>query len=264
MLTITEWAKLNPTPLASGVVQIFAENNPVLALLPFMNIAGNAYTYNREAALPGIAFRGFNEGYAESTGIVNPLTEKLTIIGGDSDYDVAQIAMGTGNNDTRAVHDSMKAKALTLEWLKTFFHGNTNDNAKAFDGLDVRVTGDQVISAGANGGVLTFAMLDELTDAVSGPTSAIFMNKRLIRSYRAMLRTAGGNTAETIMIENFGRPAITHNGVPLLPIEEGADGNDILPFTETQGTASNTSSLYAVRFGPDALQGIQTAPCERP
>lgn len=260
MLTITEWAKLNPTPLASGVVQIFAENNPVLALLPFMNIAGNAYTYNRETTLPGIAFRGFNEGYVESTGVVNPLTEKLTIIGGDSDYDVAQIAMGVGTNDTRAIHDSMKAKALTLEWLKTFFHGNTNDNAKAFDGLNVRVTGSQVLSAGANGNALTFDMLDELTDAVSGPTSAIFMNKALIRQYRTMLRTAGGNTAETIMVENFGRPAITHNGVPLLPIEEGADGNDILPVNETQGTSTATTSVYAVRFGPDALQGIQTAP----
>ena len=37
MLTITEWQKLNPTPLASGVVEIFARENPVLANLPFMN-----------------------------------------------------------------------------------------------------------------------------------------------------------------------------------------------------------------------------------
>lgn len=262
MLTITEWTKLNPTPLASGVVQIFAENNPVLALMPFANVAGNSYRYNREEALPGIAFRDFNEGYVESTGIVNPLTEKLTIIGGDSDYDVAQIKMGVGTNDTRAVHDSMKAKALSLEWLKTFFHGNTNDNAKAFDGLNVRVTGDQVLSAGTNGNTLSFAMLDELTDAVSGGTSAVFLNKRLIRDYRALLRAAPGNAAETIMVPNFGQPAITYNGVPLLPIEEGADGNPILPFNETQGSATTTSSIYAVRFGPDALSGIQTGPVD--
>ena len=62
MLTITEWAKLNPNPLTSGIVEIFVAENPILAALPFINIAGNAYTYNRETSLPGVAFRGFNEG----------------------------------------------------------------------------------------------------------------------------------------------------------------------------------------------------------
>lgn len=262
MLTITEWAKLNPTPLTSGVVQIFAESNPVLALMPFTNIAGNSYRYNREEALPGIAFRDFNEGYTESTGVVNPHTEKLTIIGGDSDYDVAQIKMGVGTNDTRAVHDAMKAKALAREWLRTFFHGDTNDNAKAFDGLNVRVAGDQVLPAGTNGATLTFEMLDELCDAVSGGPSAIFLRKSLIRTYRAMLRAAGGTTPESVMIPNFGQPAMTHNGVPLLPVEEDSLGNEILPANEVQGTANDTSSLYAVRFGPDALSGIQTGPVD--
>ncbi|MGW5841108.1 major capsid protein [Methylorubrum extorquens] len=262
MLTITEWAKLNPTPLASGVVQIFAESNPVLALMPFSNVAGNSYRYNREEALPGIAFRDFNEGYAESTGVVNPHTEKLTIIGGDSDYDVAQIKMGVGTNDTRAVHDAMKAKALAREWLKTFFDGDTNDNAKAFDGLKVRITGDQVLTAGANGASITFDMLDELCDAVSGGPSALFLRKSLIRQYRTLLRTSGGTTPESIMIPNFGQPAITHNGVPLLPVEEDSLGNEILPANEAQGTANDTTSIYAVKFGPDMLSGIQTGPVD--
>lgn len=135
-LTINEWAKLNPDPLTSGVVEIFARENPVLAALPFQNIAGNAYKYNQEQTLPGVAFRDFNEGYTESTGVINPLTETLRIIGGDSDFDVAQIAMGTGDNDTRAVHDAMKSKALTLAWLSTFFHGDNSANAKEFDGLE--------------------------------------------------------------------------------------------------------------------------------
>jgi hypothetical protein len=262
MLTIVEWAKLNPTPLASGVVEIFAAENPVLAMLPFINIAGNAYRYNVETALPGIAFRDFNEGYVESTGVVNPLTEKLTIVGGDSDFDVAQIAMGTGDNNTRAVHDAMKAKSLTLEWLRTFFHGDTADNAKAFDGLRKRLTGDQVLVAGANGNAITLAMLDELCDAVTGTPSAIFAPKAVIRQYRALLRASGGTTPEHVMVPNFGRSVISHNGVPLMPIEEDTLGNEILKADETQGTSNNTASLYAVKFGPDALHGIQTQPME--
>ena len=75
----------------------------MLAALPFINTAGSAYRYNREETLPGVAFRGFNEGYVESTGVINPEVESLTILGGDSDFDVAQIAMQTGSADTRAV-----------------------------------------------------------------------------------------------------------------------------------------------------------------
>ena len=262
MLTISEWAKLNPTPLASGVVQIFAESNPVLALMPFTNVAGNSYRYNVEAALPGIAFRDFNEGYVESTGVVNPLTEKLTIIGGDSDFDVAQIKMGTGSNDTRAIHDAMKAKALSLEWLRTFFTGDTAVSPKAFDGLNKRLTGDQVLTAGTNGGTITFEALDELCDAVSGGPTAIFARKSVIRAYRSIARGMGGNTAETVMVPNFGQPAVTFNGIPILPIEEDSLGGEIIPGDETQGANNKTTSVYAVRFGPDALSGIQTGPID--
>ncbi len=260
MLSITEWAKLNPDPLTSGVVEIFARENPILALLPFAQIAGNSYTYNQETALPGIAFRGFNEGYEESTGVVNPATETLTIVGGDSDFDVAQIAMQTGNNDTRAIHDALKSKALTLEWLRTFFYGDTATNPKAFDGIQKRLTGEQVLSAGANGSALTLSALDELCDAVSGQPSALLMRKGTIRAYRAALRAAGGTTPESMMIENFGRPVIAHNGVPIFPIEEDATGQEILRGDETQGTNDATCSVYAVKFGLDAMHGIQTAP----
>jgi len=257
MLTITEWAKLNPTPLQSGVVEIFAAENPVLAALPFQNIAGNAFTYNVESALPGIAFRGFNEAYAESTGIINPVTESLTIIGGDSDFDVAQIAMGTGDNDTRAVHDAMKAKALTLAWLKTFFDGDTATNAKEFDGLNKRLTGDQVIPAGANGAPLDLDLLDKLVDAVRGTPSVLLMNKAM---RRAVIKLARGSSVLSVGPDLFGREVTSYSGVPLAVVEEDATGSDILGFDEAQGTDNATASIYAVKFGPDALHGIQTAP----
>jgi len=259
MLTIIEWLKLNPTPLASGVVEIFARENPVLANLPFINVQGNAYKYNIEQTLPGIAFRGFNEGYTESTGVVNPLTESLTIIGGDSDFDVAQIKMGTGDNDTRAVYDAMKAKALTLSWLQTFFTGNATINPKEFDGLNNRLTGGQVIEAGTNGAVLTMDMLDALVDAIQGTPSLLLMNKV---AKRAIVKLGRASGVVGVSRDYFGREVETYSGVPIGVIEDGADGNPILPFTETQGTSNVTSSIYAVKFGPDALHGIQTEPMD--
>ncbi len=257
MLLISEWQKLNPTPLASGVVEIFARENPVLANMPFINIKGNAYKYNRELTLSNADFRGFNDGYIQNSGTVDPLTEALSIIGGDNDFDVAQIKMGTGDNDTRAVHDSMKAKALTLNWLKTFFNGDTSINVNAFNGLNKRLSGGQVISAGTNGGTLTMDMLDELVDAIQGTPSLLLMNKACRRKIVKLGRASG---VVSVSRDYFGREVETYSGVPIGLIEDGADGNPILPFTETQGTANNTASIYAVKFGPDAMHGIQTEP----
>lgn len=259
MLTISEWAKLNPTPLTSGVVEIFAAENPVLAALPFINTAGSAYKYNIETTLPGVAFRGFNEAYTESTGVINPLVESLTILGGDSDFDVAQIAMGTGDNDTRAVHDVMKAKAATLTWLRTFFDGDSSTNPKEFDGINRRLSGNQVLSAGTNGGLVTFDLLDQLVDSVRGTPSLLLMNKTVRRQVRAMCRSLG---ALTITTDQLGRELEGYAGVPFGLVEEDETGAEILGFDETQGTSAITSSIYAVRFGADTFHGIQTKPID--
>lgn len=257
MLTPLEWSKLNPDPLTSGVVEIFASENPVIANLPFINLAGSAYRYNIEQTLPGVAFRGFNEGYVESTGVINPTTEALTILGGDSDFDVAQIAMQTGDNDTRAVHDGMKAKAAALTHLRTFFDGDTTVNTKEFDGLNRRLTGNQVLTAGVNGGAVTFQMLDELIDSVRGTPTILLCNKTIRRSIRAMARNLG---ALTIHTDQLGRELESYAGVPFGLIEEDETGAEILGFDEVQGTANNTTSIYACRFGADTMHGIQTAP----
>ena len=124
MLTQTEWAKLNPDPLQSGVVEIFASTNPVMQYMPYQNIAGAAYVYNREQMLPGIAFRGIGESYTASTGIINQLSDPLKIVGGDLDVDTALVAWGVGPNDTRAIHDGMKVKGTA--------HATDNDNGPNF------------------------------------------------------------------------------------------------------------------------------------
>ncbi|MDQ0250813.1 hypothetical protein J2W22_002877 [Sphingomonas kyeonggiensis] len=257
MLTQTEWAKLNPDPLQSGVVEIFATTNPIMQYMPFQNIAGAAYVYNREQALPGIAFRGINESYDESTGVINQLADPLKILGGDLDVDAALIAWSTGANDTRAVQDAMKVKALSLSHLKTVFDGDSAANPKEFDGLNARLTGAQVLGAGTNGGVLTLNMLDDLVDAVSGSPSILLMNKKTRQVIRQLARSV---QALTIAKDDLGREIDLYYGVPFGIVEDDAQGNAILGFDEAQGTANNTASIYAIRFGPDGMFGAQTAP----
>lgn len=261
MLTMLEAAKLMTNPLAQGVVEVFAATNPVLERLPFIDIQGNAYRYNREGTLPGIAFRGLNEGYSESTGVLNPQVETLTICGGDSDYDRALVAMGAGSNDIRAAHDAMKAKALALTWLKTFFDGDSSSEPREFDGINRRLTGAQVLDAGAGGAALTLDMLDRLIDAVQGTPTALLMNKTCRRKVSALVR-ASGAAIETVN-DAFGRQLQAYAGVPIAVVEDDAEGNPILGFDEDDGAGNaDTASIYAVKFALDGLHGIQTAPMD--
>ena len=72
----------------------------------------NAYAYNAEATLPGVEFRAVNAGYTESTGTVNQATEKLVILGGDSDVDTFIQRTRSNLNDQRALQDQLKVKVL--------------------------------------------------------------------------------------------------------------------------------------------------------
>jgi hypothetical protein len=134
-LTLVEAAKLSQDTLQRGVIETFARTSSVLELLPFMDIAGNAYAYNVEGALPGIGFRDVNEGYTESTGVINPASERLYIAGGDVDVDRFIIQTRSNINDVRAIHTEMKAKALALAITNQFFNGDQAVDPKGFDGL---------------------------------------------------------------------------------------------------------------------------------
>jgi hypothetical protein len=51
----------------------------------------------------------------------------------------------------------------------------------------------------------------------------------------------------------------TYNGIPMIDIGNKGDGTMIIPQTETQGTAVDASSIYAVRFGESEADQAVTA-----
>jgi hypothetical protein len=246
--------------LKKGVIEIFPRSSAVLERLPFFNVDGMAYKYNLEQTLPGIGFRGINESYTESTGVVNPQVEQLFIGGGFSNVDRALIKTQGKGNDIRATHDAMKAKAFALDYTRKFFKGDNTDDPKVFDGLENRLTGSQLLDMGnsAGGDTLTLAMLDELIDAVTGSPDVLFMNKTLRRKVNALMRAAG--QANETVTDSFGRQINAYAGIPIGIIEEDKDGAEILGFDEPDldtGTLT-TASIYAVRFGAgEYVSGLQ-------
>jgi hypothetical protein len=260
-LTLVEAAKLNSGDVVrSSIIEMFARSSDILRVLPFQGIAGNALKYNREDILPGVGFRGVNEAYTESTGVLNPITETLAIAGGDLDVDRYLIqTMGAG---TRASQEGMKVKALSLAWTKTFLKGDSGTEPREFDGLQARIPSGsaQLIDAGATSGgdALSLAKLDEMIDAVDGPTHLV-MNKTMRRllSVAARTTTVGGDIQYSV--DEFGRQITTYAGLPILIADVDNANAAILPFTEANpgGGSAASTSIYAMSVGDAMLSGIE-------
>jgi hypothetical protein len=256
-LTLVEAAKLSQDPIRSAIIELYARSSDVLRTLPFMEIQGSAYKYNREETLPGIGFRGVNEAYSESTGILNPITEPLVIAGGDLDVD--KFIIDTNGADQRGIHEGMKVKALALKWTETFIKGDQTSEPREFDGLQVRCTGNQVINNGTTSGgdALSLAKLDELIDAVDDPMFLI-MNKTMKRRLTQASRTYTVGGFVMFTQDEFGKRLTNYNDLPILIADEDNEGNQILPFTEAAYTGNSvTTSIYCVSFGDGKLMGLQ-------
>ncbi len=256
-VTLIEAAKLSNNALQAGVIKTFVNSSNVLDRIPLLDIQGNAYAYNVEGTLPGVAFRSVNEAYVESTGTFNQRTESLVILGGDADVDRFIVQTRGNLNDQRAVQTEMKVRSASMTYQNYFINGDVTVDTKGFDGLKKRLTGTQVIDHGVNGapvvgngGTDTFAFfdaLDSLAGAVAGGPDAFYANRQIIARILSAGRRIGG--AEFVREDTTGKRVVTWNGVPVLDIGTTSNGTQIITQTETQGTATTASSIYAVRFG---------------
>lgn len=251
---------LSNNQLVSGVIDEIIDRDDLFAVMPFVKTDGKAYVYNREATLGGADWLDPNDPVNESAATFTEVVAKLRILAGDVDIDkFLQQTMGDTNSQM-AIQIAKKAKTVAREFHKALAVGNATANPKQFDGLPALVAqaqasaaavgGSQIVSAGANGNALTLTMLDELCDAVPNGADVIVMRRGTIRAFRALLRATYGTDAVMQQLENFGRPMLTHNGIPVIM-------NEFLAPNEVAGSNSNTTSVYALRLNElDGLHGL--------
>lgn len=255
-LNLVEAAKLaanNGETKKAAIIEIFASESDLLRTMPMLSIQGNSYAYNVEAALPGIAFRGINGSFTESTGVINPQTEALKIAGGDLDVDTALVkTMGAA---VRGYHEAAKARALAREISYILIEGAAATTPTEFDGLKARVptTGSQAVENDGAADALSMRKLDEAIDKCDNPTHLI-MNKAMLRNIKSFFRT-GTNNIE-MMEDEFGRPITSYAGLPILVADRSGD-RAALGFTETSKT-----SIFVVNMGVNTFHGIQNGGIE--
>lgn len=256
-LLIDEAKKLSNNQLEIGVVEEIIDKEDLFSVLPFMGIDGKAYVYNREKTLSEGDFLDPSENVNEGAATFEEIVTKLRILIGDVDVDKFMQGTLSDHNNQKAIQIAQKAKGLARKFKRTLVVGNATSSPKEFDGLgeiaEAITAGDasRTVVAGANGAALNLSLLDKLLDAVPNGADALFMPSSVIRAFRALMRTTGGGTsAAEVMMPAFGRPMLTHNGVPILI-------NDFIPLNETTGTSDVTTSVYALRLNEyDGLHGL--------
>lgn len=259
MLTLHEASKLVDGDLKrQAIIEMFAGSTDLMAALPLMDIPGNSYSYAQEAKLPSVGFRGYNQGYDASIGVINPQSETLRIAGGELDVDTALVK--THGSGVRTRQEAMQVKAMGAKITAAFINGDSNDGV-SFDGLRARVNGYQLLAADeaapAANGPLSLATLDEAIDRVDNPTH-IIMSKRMrnLLSQAAKDKDVGGDLEWSK--DDFGRRVGFYNDLPILVTEDDEAGEKIIDFNEA-GPAGGAvcQSIYVVSLGDGKIVGLQ-------
>lgn len=248
-LTILEASKSESDPRRLAVIAELAEGE-LMRTVPFLSVDGPGVDYGVEAELPSVGFRGFNEAYSDSYGVINPEYERLKIFGGDIDVDLARIRM----NGPQAKLDQiqMKVRAMRMTYEDYFINGDESVEPRAFDGLKKRLNAgsSQVVNVG---GALSLAALDELIDAVEGDDKVLIMNKKVRRRLSAAARTTSIGGFIQYELDEFGKRVTMYNEARIIVTDKNNQNEDIQPFTES----GSTTSIYCVSFGDLRTTALQ-------
>lgn len=253
-VTLFEAAKWGDDLLKKGVVDTIIRESPILEVLPFITIQGNALKHMVEETLPSVAFRDVNETYTRNFGTDSEVYWGVAILGGEVFVDNYIVRTRGNLGDVKARQYQKKAKANAMTFDKYFFDGT--GTAKDFKGVNALIDeghGQSLINA-SGGGALTLAKMDEAHDLLrTGSADAIYLNRTVRRKITTLARTTHtGISLIDVGDDTFGRQVMTWNGIPLRIVGDDVDGNLILDFDEDPGDAtSDCASLYFVRFGAD-------------
>ena len=251
-LTKVEAAKLTQDLMLRGVIDTIVRDSPLFQILPFLDVVGTAVTYNREATNPAAAFYDVGDSWTEATPTFTQVTAALKIMGGDADIDRFLQQTYADPNDLEVEIIKKRAKSVAHLYGDAFYNGDSAVNSKSFDGLTKVLNNTaQEVSLGTNGGALTLDQLDSAIDLLQGGRpDALLMSKRSRRKLSS-LRRASGSILETT-VDAFGRHVVMYDGIPVLADDNVSDA-------QTQGTATQCSSIYAVRFGMEGVMGLQNS-----
>lgn len=267
-ITLAEAQKNVQDDLQVGVIDEFRKSSYILDNLTFDDAVsptgGGAtltYGYTRLTTQPTAGFRSVNEEYTTHTVEKKRYTVDLKVFGGAFEVDRIIAGMGGIVNEVQ-LQIEQKVKAAKALFNDTFINGDSATNAKAFDGLDVALTGtdtefvlpttlDMSTAAKIRENYIDFMFyLDKFLKKLDGTPSFIGGNTDFISVIQLCAKLAG---KEQTTKDDWGRQVNTYNNIPLIDFGAKPGSNDDVVGTNS---TSGVSSLYFGRLGLDGLHGV--------
>ena len=90
-LTLAESAKLSTDMILAGVIETVIKEEHILDQLPFVEVVGNSFVYNRLNTEPTVSFLDVGDTWTEDTPDFTQLSVQLKILGGDADVDLVAL-----------------------------------------------------------------------------------------------------------------------------------------------------------------------------
>lgn len=255
-LLLSEASKLSRDDFQRGVVEEIVTEDALYSLLPFVRTENRVYSYTREGVNAEGAWVEAYEELEESASTFVEVDTRIKALIGQVDMDNLTVISESNINDQVALQIAAKAKGMSRQFRAALINGDVTANKKQFDGIKNLIVPSQTLDA--KGSAVTLAMLDELKDKVPLGADFFMMRRGTWRAIKSLLRAMGGNTAEHIMLPNFGQPVPVYDGIPVLFSEFiGVDaGTPADPDNGTEATP-DTTSIYAIRANEvDGVHGL--------
>lgn len=236
------------------------------------------YGYTRLLTERGAGFRRVNTEYVTQTATRERKQVDLVPLGGTFEVDRVLARSGPAATGEVSFQLSQLIKSTVQKFADEFVNGTSGapdsfDTATpGFDGIDKIVTGSITEKVGvspwygwgtavANTSSRDQAesALDELTEwlmTMDGTPSVILGNYQGIARLQALARRA---TVLNRLEDAFGQEVVTFRGIPMMNLgEKPASSADIVRTSAPAAGVKGYGTLYAVRFGLDAVHGVTT------
>lgn len=272
--TLADFSAQATQPLKKAVIETWRKESFLMDKLQFETTGTLSVEFVRTKTLPTITARNIGEAMTESKGVLEPMSESVSVLSAYIDVPREYAAASNTLGNIRAEQTKMFSKALAYKFNDMFINGAPGNNPKELTGLWYRLVNDFSSAQSINGGLdvspdsatLTadsgklIDLLNELNYAIDGHMADMFLcNKALYLRLLAAIRIAG---LWATTKDSFGREMPTFNGIPIIDIGNAGDQTTpIISNTENANglvlTNSTKTSIYAVKMGEGYLKGFQ-------
>lgn len=294
-MTLIEELALEQPKLRAGIIQTLVEQVNLLDRIPLETTGALQQPVVYLSGVPTVSLRFINEAVTDQKAQWAQLVESLSVIDTDIDIDPVLLAVKNQVQDVGAAQTQAVVGTLGARVNDLIINGDPTSNAREPTGLRYRLTNDarfggMTVNATANAtkaefrigtasdaNILTIlSKLDELVYLLDNKASAFIVNRQFVLAMWAHLRQIKMFATTK---DQFEREVVTYRGVPIIdagfdpagiidgtPAATTTDGNQIIsndnddPTGNGANAYTDSTTVYAVRFGPDHMLGLQLEP----